>query len=170
MQKLMQINLNELSLLERIIPDDDNDSKIYDISKILDGRNVAILSKETGSFVSDELGTVHADGEEGIGFFNCKCTSDGWITFQNPANLFYLSVKDQGYVRLEGMNVSNGEKFKVYRKGRDLFLLNQKENKFVQVINDGIQVTKPLQAARNISDGLDGAYWERFDIRFVDGK
>ncbi|MBP3200140.1 MAG: hypothetical protein J6M39_00615 [Lachnospiraceae bacterium] len=165
-----QINLNELSLLERIIPDDDNDSKIYDITKILDGRNVAILSKETGSFVSNELGTVHADGEEGIGFFNCKYTSDGWVTFQNPANLFYLSVKDQGYVRLEGMNVSNGEKFKVYRKGRDLFLLNQKENKFVQVINDGIQVTKPLQAARNISDGLDGAYWERFDIRFVDGK
>lgn len=143
--------------------------KPLDVTSNYNGRLVKIFSKETNHYISDEEETIHADGEGGEGVFITQTTSDGWVGFKR-VNGNWLSVQDQGYVRAEGANLSSWECFKVYQYKDNMYLLSQKENKYVQVINDGIQITNPLQAARKIEDGLEGATWERFDIVFVDGK
>ena len=144
-------------------------NSVLDITSTFDGRLVKIFSKETNNFVSDESGTVHADGEGGEGIFIAQCTSDGWVGFKR-INGNWLSVQEQGYVRAEGTNLSSWECFRVYKYNGNMYLFSQKEGKFVQVINDGDQVTNPLCATRSVNEGLDNASWERFDIYFVDGK
>ena len=142
---------------------------ITDVTKQFADKTVYLKSVKSGQYVCGESNsTIHAYGGCGShnkGVYKTYYTSDGWIGFQLVSSGKWISVQNRDYLRTEGAKLSSWECFKIYQKGTDYYLLSQKNNSYVQMLND--ESSKPLAAHRPKSDGLDGATWERFHIEEV---
>ena len=116
---------------------------VVDVTHLLADCDVRIKSIESNQYVCGELGeTVHADGVCAAGTYRTHYTSDGWIGFQlidgSGVGSKWLSVREEtgdGYLRLVGENLEAWECFRVYEYQGNIFLLAQKDNRFVQVIH-----------------------------------
>lgn len=145
---------------------------VTDVTRRFANKSVCLKSVETSTYVCGENNsTVHVNCRvSSKGIFDTTLLTDGtddWLGF-HLRNGKWLSVQNLDYLRTEGDQLKSWECFKVYQKGNDYFLLSRKNTEFVQVSMN--EPSKPLQAARPYSDGLDGATWERFKVEEVSGS
>jgi hypothetical protein len=139
-----------------------------DVTARFADQDVVIQSVETGQYLCGETdSTIHAGGVcegDDRGQYHATLTADGWLGFQLQDGK-WLSVQEKDYLRTEGLALSSWECFRIYQRGDDLFLLSQKNLRFVQVTNESS--ARPLKASRDASLGLDTAFWERFRIEMI---
>lgn len=129
------------------------------------GKEVRLKSVETGNYVCGERDSIlHAGSENSAGVFTTYQTYDGWLGFRLKDDGKWVSVQDGDYITTTAENLQAWECFRIYSYDGNLYLLSQKNDCYVQVTDEA---SRPLRAARSVSDGLYGATWERFEIEVL---